>query len=131
MSTYKIIVQKLHSEGTGYDTTVEWRDDDMYYTHAPDVETALSNAASKDAFLTITASGIPLRQQSEPIAPATTPDKHTIRLHHNTGEGTTWWADDDNGFCGGYDNLGELIKAAREYAEWEDMGDCSFVFVED
>ncbi|MCY4432676.1 MAG: hypothetical protein OXE45_03295, partial [bacterium] len=43
---------------------------------------------------------------------------HTVRVHLNRGEGTTWWGESDNGFNGGAETLQELLELINGWAEF-------------
>lgn len=44
---------------------------------------------------------------------------HTVRVYVNRDQGARWWAEDDLGFTGGADTLGDLVQAIRDWAECE------------
>ena len=44
---------------------------------------------------------------------------HEVRIHLNLDDGARWWAEDDNGFTGGSDDLEELLGMITEWADCE------------
>ncbi|MCY3748978.1 MAG: hypothetical protein OXF61_02690 [Acidimicrobiaceae bacterium] len=42
---------------------------------------------------------------------------HVVRIHPNGDGGVLFWAEDDRGFNGGADTLGELLAIISEYAD--------------